>query len=149
MYRRQLHFRISKHIAGRRLSKVDATTLFTTKALPEFDGYRSRFNKPFAAALELVQSVSKTGKLGKWKTNFVFDQDTPEQSSELRDDQLIKTLQLADGRSAKLYATEKAYILPEIQTNESPMACVLVKPFSKKNSQQQTLNACSFREKPD
>jgi len=113
-------FRISKHIAGRRLSEDEAKTLFTSKALPEYDGYRSRFNKPFTAALELTQSVSKTGKLGKWKTNFVFDQDSVEKSSDLSEDQLIKTLQLADGRSAKLYATDKAYILPEIQTSESP-----------------------------
>ena len=40
VYRRQCDFRISKHIAGRRLSEADATHSYP-KALPEFDGYRS------------------------------------------------------------------------------------------------------------
>ena len=68
-------FRISKYIAGRRLTEEEAITLFTTKFLEQRDGFVSRFNRPFEAALELTQAVSKTGKLGKWKTGFVFDSD--------------------------------------------------------------------------
>jgi DNA topoisomerase-3 len=112
-------FRISKHIAGRKLSEVEATELFTTKKLPEADGYMSRFNKPFSAALELVQNVTKTGKVGKWKTNFVFDDDL-DSADELTDDQLIKTLTLRNGLNAKFYATDKAYHMPDFKPEDSP-----------------------------
>ena len=112
-------FRISKHIAGRKLSEAEAIELFTTKALPETDGFVSRFNKPFSAALKLAQTVSKTGKLGKWKTEFVFDDDL-ESAEELTDEQLLKTLTLKNGLEAKFYATDKAYHLPDFKPKDSP-----------------------------
>lgn len=113
-------FRISKHIAGRKLSEEEAKELFTTKQLPERDGYVSRFNKAFGAGLKLVQNETKTGKLGKWKTEFVFDGDEPESAEELSDDQVLKSLTLKDGTEAKLYATEKAYYLPQLKTQDAP-----------------------------
>jgi len=113
-------FRISKHIAGRKLSETEAKELFTTKQLPEMEGFVSRFNKPFAAALSLEQTVSKTGKKGKWKTNFVFDQDEPESAEDLTEDQLLKPLTLKSGTEAKLYATDKAYHIPELKTKDAP-----------------------------
>ena len=79
------------------------------------DGFRSRFNKPFEAGLKLAQSVSKTGKIGKWKIDFVFEEEL-EPSEDLTDDQIIKPLTLKDGNEGKLYATEKAYHLPEFKT---------------------------------
>lgn len=113
-------FRISKHIAGRRLSNEEAIELLTTKKLPEMEGFVSRFNKPFSAALELAQTVSAKGKLGKWKTNFIFDEDEPESAADLTDNQLIKSLTLHNGTEAKLYATEKAYHVPDLKTKDSP-----------------------------
>lgn len=112
-------FRVSKYIAGRKLSEEEAIELFTTKALPEKEGFVSRFNKPFSAALELVQTVSKTGKIGKWKTNFVFD-DALDAKEELKEEQLLKTITLQNGLKVKLYATEKAYHVPELKTQDSP-----------------------------
>ena len=112
-------FRVSKHIAGRKLSEAEAIELFTTKALPEIDGFVSRFNKPFSAALKLAQTVSKTGKLGKWKTEFVFDDDL-ESAEELTEEQLLKTLTLKNGLEAKFYATDKAYHLPDFKPKDSP-----------------------------
>jgi DNA topoisomerase-3 len=112
-------FRVSKHIAGRKLSETEAVELFTTKALPEIDGFVSRFNKPFSAALELVRNVTKTGKIGKWKTNFVFDNDL-DSAADLTDEQLLKTITLKNGLAAKFYATDKAYHLPEFTTKDSP-----------------------------
>ena len=61
----------------------------------------SRFNKPFSAALELKQQVSKTGKLGKWKTGFVFDSDEPESPEDLTDDMLAGTVVIS-GESAEI-----------------------------------------------
>lgn len=113
------HFRISKYIAGRKLSEQEAIQLFTTKALPEQDGFVSRFNKPFSAALELVQAISKTGKIGKWKTNFVFD-DALDGGENPEEQQLLKTITLQNGLKAKLYATEKAYYVPEFKTKDMP-----------------------------
>ncbi len=112
-------FRISKHIAGRKLTVEEAAQLFTTKALPEMEGFVSRFNKPFSAALELVRNVTKTGKIGKWKTNFVFDDDL-DSADELTDDQLLKTITLKNGLEAKFYSTDKAYHVPDFKTKDSP-----------------------------
>jgi DNA topoisomerase III len=112
-------FRVSKHIAGRKLSEAEAIELFTTKALLECDGYVSRFNKPFSAALELVQNVTKTGKIGKWKTNFVFDDDL-DSADELTEEQLLKSITLKNGLEAKFYMTNKAYHVPEFKTKDSP-----------------------------
>ena len=112
-------FRISKYIAGRAISEEEAKTLFTTKFLETRDGFVSRFNRPFEAALELKQQVSKTGKLGKWKTNFVFDSDL-ESVEDLTEDQMIKELTLTNGKSAKLYETEKAFMVPTLTTKDNP-----------------------------
>lgn len=118
-YEEECKFRISKHIAGRRLTDAEAIELFTTKALPEKEGFVSRFNRPFSAGLELVQNVTKTGKIGKWKTNFVFADDLGS-AEELTDEQVIKTITLKNGLETKLYATEKAYHIPEFKPDESP-----------------------------
>ena len=128
-------FRVSKHIAGRRLSDDEAKELITTKQLPELEGFVSRFNKPFSAALKLVQSVSKTGKIGKWKTEFVFDSDEPTLAEDLKDDQIIKTFTMQNGSDAKLYETEKAYHLPALKTNDSPEGFRLGKTILQKELQ--------------
>lgn len=114
-------FRITKYIAGKELKPEEAKTLFTSKFLEEQDGFMSRFNKPFSAALELKQQVSKTGKLGKWKTGFVFDSDEPESAEDLTDDMLAGTVTIS-GESAevKVYETEKAYHVPDFKPSESP-----------------------------
>ena len=112
-------FRISKYIAGRLLTEQEATTLFTTKFLEQRDGFVSRFNRPFEAALELKQAVSKTGKKGKWKTGFVFDSDL-ESVDDLTEDQMIKEVILTNGNQAKLYETEKAFMAPAMVTKENP-----------------------------
>ncbi|MGC6425916.1 MAG: DNA topoisomerase III [Akkermansiaceae bacterium] len=112
-------FRISKYIAGRHLTEEEAKELFTTKFLEQRDGFVSRFNRPFEAALELKQQVSKTGKLGKWKTEFVFDSDL-ESVEDLTEEQLLKEVTLTNGKKAKLYETEKAFMVPEMSTKDSP-----------------------------
>ena len=112
-------FRISKYIAGRHLTEDEAKELFTGKFLDLRGGFVSRFNRPFEAALELKQQVSKTGKLGKWKTEFVFDSDL-ESVEDLTEDQMIKEITLTNGKSAKLYETEKAFMVPSLTSKDSP-----------------------------
>ncbi len=109
-------FRISKYIAGRQLSEDEAKELFTTKFLGPREGFISRFNKPFEAAIELVQSVSKTGKKGRFKTNFVFEQDEPE---ELSEDQIVASV-THEETSHDLYETEKSYLVPSLKTKKEP-----------------------------
>jgi DNA topoisomerase-3 len=128
-------FRVSKHIAGRKLTEAEAKELFTTKQLHEIDGFVSRFNKPFSAALKLAQSISKTGKLGKWKTEFVFDGDEPVTAEELKDEQILKTFELPDGTAAKLYATDKAYHVPQLKTDDAPEGFRLGKTILQKELQ--------------
>ena len=128
-------FRISKHIAGRKLSEEEAKELFTKKELPEMEGFLSRFNKPFSAGLKLTQSVSKTGKLGKWKTEFVFENDEPVNVEDLRDDQIVKKFSLPNGNDATLYETDKAYHVPELKTTNSPEGFRLGKMILQKELQ--------------
>jgi DNA topoisomerase-3 len=134
-YEEDCDFKISKWIAGRELTPDEAKTLFNDKFLPEMTGFVSRFNKPFDAALELIQPVTKTGKKQKWKTNFVFDQDEPNSMDELSEDQVIQTLTLKTGAEAKIYATDKAYYVPELKTQAKPDGFQLGKTILKKELQ--------------
>ena len=115
-YETECKFRISKYVAGRHLSEEEAVELFTTKFLGPREGFVSRFNKPFEAAIELVQSVSKTGKKGRFKTNFVFEQDEPE---ELSPDQLVAQVTYEE-QSHDLYETEKSFVVPSLKTKKEP-----------------------------
>ena len=131
----ECNFRISKHVAGRTLSPEEAKELFTTKALPEREGFVSRFNKPFSAGLKLVQNVSKTGKKGKWKTEFVFDENEPDSAEDLSEEQVIKSITLKNGSEAKIYATDKAYHLPQLKTKDAPEGFRLGKTILQKELQ--------------
>ncbi len=127
-------FKISKYIAGRQLSEDEAITLFTEKSLPEMEGFLSRFNRPFSAGLKLAQSVSKTGKIGKWKTEFVFE-DELEIDEPLDEKTRLKSLTLPDGTVAELHATEKAYHLPALKTKDAPEGFRLGKTILQKELQ--------------
>lgn len=127
-------FKVSKYIAGRQLSEPEAVILFTEKALPEMEGFLSRFNKPFSAGLKLHRPVSKTGKIGKWKTEFVFDEEL-EADVQLGSDTLLKALKLPNGTDAELHATDKAYHLPELKTKDAPEGFRLGKTILQKELQ--------------
>jgi DNA topoisomerase-3 len=118
-YEPECKFRISKYIAGRQLSEEEAIELFSTKFLAPREGFVSRFNKPFEAALELKQEVTKTGKKSKWKTNFVFEGDESVDVDELTDDQIVGSFE-HDGQTLKIYETEKSYLVPDIKTTKNP-----------------------------
>ena len=130
-------FKISKWIAGRELLPDEAKELIGSKALAERSGFMSRFNKPFDAALELVQPIGKNGKPLKWRVNFVFDQDDSSALEDLGDDQLVQTLELKIGTEASLYATEKSFFVPELKTKDKPAGFELRKTILKKELQTQ------------
>jgi DNA topoisomerase-3 len=104
-------FKAKKHIAGRLLTEDEATQLFTTQHVGPLTGFRSKFNKPFDAALQLD---------AKFKVNFVFDNDDKDAAAELTEEQLIGEVDIADGRKVKIYQSEKAYHIPEIVTKKDP-----------------------------
>ena len=104
-------FKAKKHIAGRLLTPDEATDLFTKKFVGPLTGFKSKFNKVFDAALELD---------AKFKVNFVFDNGDKESQNELTEEQLIGEVVLTDGRTLKLYQSEKAYHLPELITKKEP-----------------------------
>ncbi len=112
-------FKVSKHIAGRMINEEEAVELFTNKLLSTRSGFLSRFNKPFEAGLELTQTSAKGGGI-KWKVGFVFEGSESMNTDELTDEQCVKTLTLPNGVAVKLYETEKAFLIPELKTKESP-----------------------------
>ncbi len=83
-------FKAKKHIAGRLLTAEEATELFTKKFVGPLTGFKSKFNKPFDAGLELD---------AKFKVNFVFDNGDKDAAPELTEEQLIGEVNLTDGRT--------------------------------------------------
>ncbi|MES2995510.1 MAG: DNA topoisomerase III [Verrucomicrobiota bacterium] len=104
-------FKAKKYIAGRLLAEAEAAELFTKRFVGPLTGFKSKFNKPFDAALELD---------AKYKVNFVFPKDDADDPAELSDDQIIGIAKISDAREVKIYATEKAYFIPELVTKKDP-----------------------------
>jgi len=103
-------FKAKKHIAGRLLTEDEARELFTKGFVGPLTGFKSKFNKPFEAALEMD---------AKFKINFKFDNDEDE-APELTEDQLIGETETPDGKKYKVYQTDKAYHLPGLVTKKDP-----------------------------
>lgn len=104
-------FKAKKHIAGRLLGEEEAIQLFTTKHVGPLTGFRSKFNKPFDAALEMD---------AKFKINFVFEGDDRDGPPELTEEHFIGEAKTEEGKSYKVFATDKAYHVPEIVTKKDP-----------------------------
>lgn len=104
-------FKAKKHIAGRLLSDDEAKELFTKGFVGPLTGFKSKFNKPFDAALKMDE---------KFKINFFFENDDRDAAVELTEEQLISEVEMSDGRKVKLYQSEKAYHIPELVTKKEP-----------------------------
>jgi len=104
-------FKLNKHIAGRELTEEEAIQLLTTKFVGPLTGFRSRFNKPFDAAIELDD---------KLKANFVFEDDGSK-NVELTEDMIIGEVTLPGTSTvAKIYESEKAFHVPDFKTKNDP-----------------------------
>lgn len=103
-------FKAKKHIAGRLLTEDEARELFTKKFVGPLTGFKSRFNRPFEAGLELDD---------KFKINFAFESDDDEEV-DFNDDNLIGEEALVDGRRFKIHETQKAYHIPDLVTKNDP-----------------------------
>jgi DNA topoisomerase-3 len=104
-------FKAKKHIAGRLLTQEEAKELFTKGFVGPLTGFKSKFNKPFDAALKLDE---------KFKVNFFFENDDRDAVTELTEEQLIGHVEMQDGRKVKLYQSDKAYHIPELVTKKEP-----------------------------
>lgn len=118
-YNPECGFKTNKYIASRLLTEDEARELLEKKFVGPLEGFKSRFNRPFEAALELKQEESKTGKKGKWKVGFVFDNGENERD-ELSEDQIIATVTTPTGKEVQIYETSKAWYVPAITTKENP-----------------------------
>jgi DNA topoisomerase-3 len=104
-------FKAKKHIAGRLLTEDEAKELFTKGFVGPLTGFKSKFNKPFDAALKMDE---------KFKVNFFFENDDRDAVTELTEEQLIGEVEMQDGRKVKLYQSDKAYHIPELVTRKEP-----------------------------
>lgn len=104
-------FKAKKHIAGRLLTEDEAKELFSKGFVGPLTGFKSKFNKPFDAALKMDE---------KFKVNFFFENDDRDNAPELTEEHFIGDIAMQDGRTVKLYETEKAYHLPEVITKKEP-----------------------------
>jgi len=104
-------FKAKKHIAGRLLTEEEAVELFSKKFVGPLTGFKSKFNKPFDAALQLDE---------KFKVNFFFGDDDKDAAPELTEEQLIGEAVTPEGSRLKVYQTEKAYHVPQLVTKKDP-----------------------------
>ncbi len=103
--------RINKYIAGRLITPEEIRELFAKGKTQVLTGFKSKFNKPFDAALSMDE---------KFKVNFAFDNEEKDAAVELTDDQIIGEATTADGKLLKIYESEKAYHIPGIVTKKDP-----------------------------
>ncbi len=106
----ECNFKTKKYIAGRLLSEDEAKELLSKRFVGPLQGFKSKFNKLFDAGLELDE---------KFKVNFVFE-GKDDKAIELTEEMVLGTVTLPDGRSVKVYGTEKAYLVPELKTKSDP-----------------------------
>ena len=99
-------FRMGKHIASRLLEEKEANELFSKGMVGPLEGFKSRFNKPFEAALVLDK---------KFKVTFDFGNDDEE--IELDDTMIIGKF-TQDDKEFTVYETEKFYRVPEFKTKK-------------------------------
>lgn len=108
-YNADCGFKTSKYIASRVLTEAEAHELLTKGQVGPLTGFKSRFNKPFDAALTLDK---------QFKVGFDFGNDDDE-DEDLTDDQIIGDFS-HNGKSFKLYETQKGYKAPDFKTKKEP-----------------------------
>lgn len=106
----EIPIKIKKHIAGRLLTEDELRTLINKGIVGPLQGFKSKFNKPFDASLQID---------AKFKTSFLFEGDD-DKAPELSEDMLIGSAKTPDGKEHKVFGTDKAYYVPGIVTKKDP-----------------------------
>ena len=102
--------KIKKYIAGRELTETEVKTLLNKGIVGPLQGFKSRFNKPFDASIQIDE---------KFKTTFLFEGDD-NSAPDLKEDMVIGTAKTPEGKEHKVYGTDKAYYVPDIVTKKDP-----------------------------
>jgi DNA topoisomerase-3 len=106
----EIPIKIKKHIAGRLLTEDELRTLLKNGVVGPLQGFKSKFNKPFDASLQID---------AKFKVAFLFEGDD-DKAPELTEEMVIGTAETPDGKKHKVFATDKAYHVPDIVTKKDP-----------------------------
>lgn len=106
----EIPIKIKKYIAGRELTESEVKTLLNKGIVGPLQGFKSRFNKPFDASIQIDE---------KFKTTFLFEGDD-NTAPDLKEDMVIGTAKTTEGKEHKVYATDKAYYVPDIVTKKDP-----------------------------
>ncbi len=106
----EIPLKVKKHIAGRLLTEDELRTLISKGVVGPLQGFKSKFNKPFDASLQLD---------AKFKTSFLFEGDD-DKAPDLSEDMLIGSAKTPDGKEHKVFATDKAYFVPSLVTKKDP-----------------------------
>jgi DNA topoisomerase-3 len=106
----EVPIKVKKHIAGRLLTPDELRTLISKGIVGPLQGFKSKFNKPFDASLQID---------AKFKTAFLFEGDD-DKAPDLTEDMLIGSAKTPDGKEHKVFATDKAYHVPDIVTKKDP-----------------------------
>jgi|694.fasta_scaffold17538_2 DNA topoisomerase-3 len=106
----EIPLKIKKHIAGRLLTEDELRTLISKGVVGPLQGFKSKFNKPFDASLQID---------AKFKTSFLFEGDD-DKAPELSEEMLIGSVKTSDGKEHKVFVTEKAYHVPDMVTKKDP-----------------------------
>jgi len=106
----ELPIKIKKHIAGRTLTESELKTLMNKGIVGPLKDFKSKFNKSFDASIQIDE---------KFKTSFLFEGDD-DKAPDLTEDMIIGTAKTAEGKEHKVFATDKAYYVPDIVTKKDP-----------------------------
>jgi DNA topoisomerase-3 len=106
----EIPIKVKKHIAGRLLTEDELRTLMKNGIVGPLQGFKSKFNKPFDASLQIDE---------KFKTSFLFEGDD-DKAPDLTEEMLIGTAETAEGKKLKVFATDKAFYVPDIVTKKDP-----------------------------
>ena len=106
----EIPLKIKKHIAGRLLTEDELRSLMKNGVVGPLQGFKSKFNKPFDASLQIDE---------KFKVAFLFEGDD-DKAPELTEEMMIGSAVTSDGKSHKVFASEKAYHVPDIVTKKDP-----------------------------
>ncbi len=121
-------FRVTKFIANRLLSEEEAKELFSKGFVGPLEGFKSRFNKPFDAALELDD---------KFKVQFVFDREDQLSSDQLNDENRIGNVTLPDGRQTDVHIVGKTYVLSGLESERSEVGETIARTILKRDLEPQ------------
>ena len=122
-------FKLNKHIASHEITPEQAKALLEQGRIGPFDTFKNRFGQAFTAELKMAQ-----GARGGWKPEFIFegDEEREEEAKNLTDDQLLTEASLEDGKTVKVYETNKAYICPDMAPEKQKGGTRISKEILKK-----------------